>query len=331
MSLLPATPTQFTVQQGNDQVWLTWLQVPGITSYTLQRSTDNITFATIASPVVGQYLDTSVVSGTQYWYQVASVSATGTSPFTPSQSIVPTPTGKLSLGQVRLMAQQRADRVNSQFVTPPEWNTYINQSAFELYDLLVQKYGNEYFLASPYQFATTGARFYDLPSDLYKLLGVDLNVNGTNNNSWITLKKFEFISRNTNVYPQITTNLLGVAGMRYRLMGNQIEFDVAPSSGQIIQLWYIPKLTQLLKDTDIMDGISGWTEYVIIDAAIKALQKEESDVTVLALQKAAMIQRIDSAAENRDAGEPETISNTRRATDLWGFGNYGGGSNFGGF
>ena len=40
-------------------------------------------------------------------------------------------------------------------------------------------------------------------------------------------------------------------------------------------------------------------EYVITDAAIKMMQKEESDTSVLQLQKAALIRRIEAAAENR--------------------------------
>jgi hypothetical protein len=258
----------------------------------------------------------------------------------------------MTLSQLRLLSKQKADRVNSQFITDSEWNTYVNQSYFELYDILVQKYGNEYFVAQPAQFLTYGSssssgnQFYPLPDGItsflaadgstfvpkamYKLLGVDLGI-GTNNNAWITLKKFMFISRNRYVYPQLTTNLLGVAGLRYRLVGNQIEFIPQPANGQYIQLWYIPRMATLLKDTDIADGVSGWTEYIAVDAAIKALQKEESDVTVLALQKQALLDRIEAAAENRDAGEPETISDTRRYTDLYGFGSPQGDGPFGGF
>jgi len=38
------------------------------------------------------------------------------------------------------------------------------------------------------------------------------------------------------------------------------------------------------------------------------LQKEESDVSVLLGQKAAMKRRIEEAANNRDAGQPLTVS-----------------------
>lgn len=324
----PPVPSQFYTQQANSQVYLSWLAMVGVTSYSVQRSTDGITFTTLASPTTAFYLDTTVVVNTQYYYQVAATNAQGTSPYTTPQGIIPTATGKMSLGQVRLLSQQRADRVNSQFVTLPEWNSYINQSYFELYDILVQKYGNEYFVAAPYQFTTTGDQFYDLPPLFYKELGLDLGLN-QGQNAWLTLKRFNFIDRNTYLYPQLTTNLLGIAGLRYRIMGNQLELIPQPSAGQTMQLWYIPRMTELLKDTDVVDGISGWTEYIIVDAAIKALQKEESDVSVLVAQKMALLQRIESAAENRDAGEPDTISNTRRYGDAYGMG-YGGSGPIGG-
>ena len=60
----------------------------------------------------------------------------------------------------------------------------------------------------------------------------------------------------------------------------------------------------------------------MIDAAIKALQKEESDTSVLMAQKVAMKDRIESMAQNRDIGECETISDTRRFS--------GRGSDYGG-
>lgn len=343
---IPSIPSNVVAQQANGQVWLTWNLVAGATTYSVQRSIDQITWTTIATPAINQYLDATVLLNTQYYFQVASTNGSGTSPYSTIAQIIPTKTGIMSLGELRERAKQRADRVNSQFVTDEEWNSYINQSYFELYDLLVQKYGNEYFVAPIARFQTNGNQFYPLPDGtlpfqnpdgttfiappFYKLLGVDLILNSTSNAA-ITLKKFEFISRNRYVYPQITTNLLGVAGMRYRMMGNQIEFIPTPQGGQTIGLWYIPRMVELLKDTDTCDGVSGWTEYIIVDAAIKALQKEEQDVSVLGAQKMMLIDRIESAAENRDAGEPEKISDARRYTDLYGFGSPGSDGPYGGY
>ena len=150
----PGIPSNFLLQQGNGQVFLSWNLIAGA-FYTVQRSTDGVNYVTLSSPTLPQYLDTAVTIGTNYYYQVSSGNLDGLSPYTSPQSTVPTQPGQMTLGQVRLFAQQRADRVNSQFVTTTEWNSYINQSYFELYDLLVTVY-EDYYLAPPAIILTNG-------------------------------------------------------------------------------------------------------------------------------------------------------------------------------
>lgn len=307
--MIPGIPQNFVVQQANGQTLSTWNLVPGALFYYIQRSTDGITFSTIATPAPNSYVDTAVSTGTQYFYQVASVNVSGNSNFTNPQSIIPVNTGDLSLAQIRLMSKQRADMVNSQFVTDSEWNLYINQAAFELYDLLVTEY-EDYFMKAPLLLTTDGSEQFTLPTDFYKLLGVDLGL-ANNTNGWVTLKKFQFIERNRYVYPQINSTFFGVFNLQYRLMGNTLFFIPTPSAGQFLRIWYVPKLTELLQDTDILTGISGWGEYVIVDAAIRAKQKQEDDVSVLGAQKMMLIKRIEESAMNRDAGQPDCISATR--------------------
>lgn len=262
---------------------------------------------------------------------------TGTlSPYTVPQSAVPAPAGESSLGQIRLQSQQRADLVNSNFVSLTEWNSYINQSLFELYDLLIAAYGEDYFAAPALQFVTDGSsQFFDLPNGtnydaappFYKLLGIDLGLNAgaQSNNGWVSITKFNFIDRNKYFYPNTQSTIYGVFNMQYRLYGNKVEFIPTPSGNQPIRLWYIPRMTMLLQDTDTTTaGVSGWLEYVIVDSAIKAMQKEESDVSVLMAQKQQLLKRIEALALNRDAGVPDTISDTRSNGN--GYGGWGGSS-----
>lgn len=239
----------------------------------------------------------------------------------------------MTLLELRTATRQRADMVNSSgvytnsFVTDNELTSYINQSYFELYDLLVTVF-EDYYLAPPLSFSTTGvSQLYPLPDGVnytaapkfYKMLGVDLSLNGSAN-ARVTIKKFDFLSRNRYVYPQLTSTYLGVFNLRYRVVGSNIMFIPNPSGGQVITLWYVPALTTLVLDADVADGISGWTEYIITDAAIKCGQKEETDVSVLELQKAALIKRIEDSAMNRDAGSPDTISESRSRAEAWGGG-----------
>lgn len=326
---IPATPNNFYVTQANRQVLTQWDIEAGAATYSVQRSTDGITYSTVATPAVNYYLDSTVSSGTQYYYQVAAVNGSGTSAYTAPQAIIPSPTGEMSLAAIRLAAQQRADMQNSNFIQLPEWNSYINQAMFELYDMLVTSF-EEYFMAAPASFVANGSQFlYPLPDGVttfqdqngsnfiarpfYKLLGVDLAVN-TANNAYVTVNKFNFIDRNYYLYPNSASTIYGVFNCRYRVLGSNIEFIPTPSGNQIFRLWYVPRLRELLQDTDITDqGISGWLEYVIVRAALYACLKQEStNVDGLEKQLLFLKQRIEEAAQNRDAGQPDTISNVRQ-------------------
>lgn len=191
-----------------------------------------------------------------------------------------------TLSQIRTRAKEESDNVNSAFVSDPEWLDYINASYFELYGLITEQFGNDYFskVPTPYSFVTDGTnQFFALPSDFYKLLGVDLQV--ASPLQWISLKRFNFADRN-----------------QFSVFNGPI-----PQAGQTIRVWYIPSLTPLAGDSDTVDGVNGWEEYIVIDAAMKAMAKEESDVSVLFARKKMMLDRVASEANNRDAGNPQTI------------------------
>lgn len=344
---IPNIPTNFSAAPGSlassGVVYLRWDAQLGATSastacpapstgaYDILRSQDNLNFSVLTSINQNAYYDSSASTGQIYFYSVRANGNSGQGAQCQSIQISVANKGQTTLGAVRLAAQQRADMINNDFVTKQEWNDYINHSYTELYDILVQVYADDYYLAAPLSFVTDGRNpaFYPLPSDFYKLMGVDLalgtQVGLANPNGWLTLKKFTFISRNRYVFGNVPTSFLGFNNLRYRIEGNYLEFIPQPAGNQTIRLRYIPRPTTLLADSDILDGISGWDEYVIVDAAIKAMQKEESDVSVLMVQKQALLTRITAAASNRDAGEPESVSDVRGLNGQgWG-GPYGDG------
>lgn len=319
----PSVPTNFNVQQGNGDVLLSWDIMATATNYPVQRSTDGVTFSLIGTATVNNYTDTTATVNTMYYYQVAADNGM-LSAYTAAQQVVPCKVGEISLYELRQRSQQKADRVNSQFVTLPEWNFFINQSVKELYDMLITAY-EDYYIAPRLIISTTGADSYDLPDGknysgapaLYKLYGVDLGLNSSQN-AWFTLKKFNFIDRNRYVYPQLTTTILGVWNLSYRIMGSKIFFIPTPAAIQQVGLWYYPRKDTLLQETDVLDGFSGWENYVICRAAKYALDKEESDTSKLDAELLFLKNRIEEAAQGRDAGQGDTISNVRSRNNLWG-------------
>ena len=346
MANIPAVPGNFFVQMGNAQILLTWNLVPGATSYQVERSTDGTTYSSIASPTANKYLDTAVTIGTQYFYRIASTNVNGTSGFNSMQANglpateIPTVSGQKSLYAVRLEAQQMADRVNSPFVSTPEWNTFINLAADELYDLITTVY-EDYQMYQPVYFTTNNnqstynmpdgvTQFTDAsgntitPPPIYKLAGIDLGLNNAAN-GFVTVSKYNFIDRNRYVFPNTASTIYGVFGLQYRFLGNQIRFIPQPSSNQPIGIWYIPRRVQLLQDTDISEGYNGWIRYVIVRAAKYALDKEESDTTRLDEELLFLKNRIEASAPNRDEGQADTVSDARSAQGYGPDGSSGGG------
>lgn len=358
MALLSALPLQVVLQTGNGQNFLTWNIVTGATGYSVQRSTDGVNFVVLASPVTNYYLDPAITIGTIYYYSIASVSPAGTSGYTPSSptSIVPCAPGQINLGYLRYQARLRADMLRSNFVTNDEWNIEINQSNKELYGLLVQKFGEDYFLAPPLIIQSSGQQAYDLPNGTnypningqpspsgspavacFKVHGIDFNSYGaqlTNSQGWVSMSRFNFSDRNKYNF------LLGAASnnvsgqycqFQYREMGTQV-YMLPVNSGQYFRLWYVPLTLDLLQDTDMLPfSYSGWHEYVVVDAAAKSLEKQQlfDQAQALMNRKMSLLERIETEAANRDVGQPNTATNSR---STMGDPNFGGmnGSGWGG-
>lgn len=360
INALTSVPQNVVLSTGNAQNYLVWDEVLGATGYTVQRSTTGLTgsFSDLPVTLTNTYQDIDVISGIQYWYRVASNNAGGTSNFANIGTnglvltIVPCLPGQINLGYLRYQSKLRANKLDSEFLTQDEWNFNLNQSAFRLYDYLVLKFGDKYFLAPPLQVPTSGlsisqgmafvvmpdGSLYSQAPALYKLAGVDVSVN-PGNGQWFTLPKFNWIDRNRYSTIQLSGTVQSTYGIAYCDFGKNIYFIPQPSAALWIQLWYVPMMTQMLTDADMLPfSISGWSDLVIIDAAIKALVKEESfeQAQALASERTDLIDRIATTAANRDVGQPNTVSNTRsRCGDqnfggiMGGFSGWGGGGGSG--
>lgn len=359
MALISAIPIGIYITTGNGQVCLNWNIMAGATGYVVKRSTDGVTFVQVGTPTANFYLDASTVIGTQYYYQVASTSAAGTSGFNSTGTnslpliITPCAPGQINLGYLRYQTRLRADMLKSNFLTNDEWNIMLNQSKSELYDILVAKFGEDYFLAPPQAFQTNGRQLYPLPNGVnflntnglpdqngtpapacYKVYGMDLNSYGANLSNatgWVPLSRFNFADRDKyNLMLGAASN--NVAGQycqfQYREMGTDV-YIIPVNAGQYMRLWYVPISADLLQDTDMLPfSYSGWYEYVVVDCAAKALAKEEfyDQAAELLQRKAALMERIEVTAANRDVGQPNTSTNSRSRL---GDPNFGGGT-FGG-
>lgn len=204
----------------------------------------------------------------------------------------------VTLAYLKEQVRARADQQNSQFVQDAELVDFINGSVSALYDLLVET-AEDYYMASQVIPIVQGTNEYALPTNFYKTLGVDYLVN----NKPVPMSRFNFRDRHLYNYLDARPEIV-----RYAIWGNQLVFKPQAPRIASVTLWYVPAITKLAADTDVLDGVNGWEEYAILDAAIKCMIKEESDPTALMTQQAAVKERIKTMSKDRDQGEPKTTT-----------------------
>lgn len=204
--------------------------------------------------------------------------------------------------QLRERARQRADMERSQYISDSELNTYLQQSWFELYDILVSRF-EDYYSTTVTSTVASGSSEITLPADFYKLRGVDYQLDA---NNYTTLRHFNFLERNKRAR-NFDRLIAGRRNIVYRLMANKLLLLPENDAVGTYRVWYIPRCPTFSDDSSAVTNVLDFDEYIVVDAAIKMLSKEESDIAPLLTEKAALKARIESMASNRDAGEPATV------------------------
>ena len=233
--------------------------------------------------------------------------------------------------------QQRANIENlvlaaNSVITLPELRGYINEGIQELYDLLVECRGPEWFRKS-YTFNTTSNQSgYATPSDLYNLISVDINLGG---NLFITARPYMEAERNafrwnsawyydTPVYFRLqgTPDSTGA-----NLAPSNINFIPSPNSNFAVTLNYVPAfrpfLTDGTEDGNVFDGVSGWEGLPIWAVTAICLEKLKQDSSFARAQVEKYTRRIEALGNDRQAGDAERVHDTLNAGTMSGFsGNY---------
>lgn len=217
-----------------------------------------------------------------------------------------------TLTDLRRKVRERADMVNSSFISATELDGYINASAYELFDLLVES-NEDYNTLSTNSTIASGSHTIALPALAYKIRGVDVSYD--NGQTWCPLKPYSFVDRGNYSDHTLTRRY---ANVRYRIIGSTLHLLPESEAPGLYRIWYVPTMTPLVNAGDTFEAYNGFEEYIVIDAAIKCLVKEESDTAPHERAKKAIKDRIIAMAASRDMGGPETIADVERYADnLW--------------
>lgn len=219
----------------------------------------------------------------------------------------------VTLAEMRTRAREMADMQTSSqaqaFVTDAELNRLINRHIKQLYNKLIAARGDDYYAVSTVVSilgSTITTSFFSPP--FMQLLAVSVT-DGTrvlwvpkfNLKQWPELKYLENLASSDLTF------------YRYRLMSQDIEIRPAcKATNHSFTIHYLPAFVELVNDADTFDGINGWEDWACYGAAIDMLNKEESleQAAALQAQRSTLDQQIDQLAGNRDAGMPETVSDS---------------------
>jgi hypothetical protein len=212
-----------------------------------------------------------------------------------------------TLAQLRDEVRQRANMEHADnFITDAEIDRYVNQSVCAWRDMLVENRGQDFFTGSA-TLTLTGASMYALPADYYQMLNVSYVAGGV----FTTLTPYNRGDGATYA------NAGGTVPLRYRVANNQLF--VLPSSAQgSLLVTYVPLATTLTLDSDTIEVFNGWEEWIVLDAAMKALEKEATDTTQLFMRREVTERRLMAQAQFNDRGFPESVADVRDV-DLSGY------------
>lgn len=232
---------------------------------------------------------------------------------------------QVTLGTIMTRVRQRANVQNvTQAIGDDELTDMINQSLAEWYDKVrLSTFGGQYY-RSTYSFQTVGAQAsYALPADFCNMISVDvfLSPNTTTNSSLVrSAKAFQEEQRNMFKFWPVGGWLL-TTPIFYMLQGPNITFIPTPQSQFAIALNYVPVAPRLVATTDQFDSINGWDEWIVIDVAIKCLQKgnKTERINQLTPHLLRQEQRILAAAPQRDMYGTERVHDVTDEFELFDF------------
>jgi hypothetical protein len=202
-----------------------------------------------------------------------------------------------------------ADMRNSQFidqsgVAGTELIRYVNLAYRDVYNQIVM--AKENYFSIPYVISVvSGTDAYPLPTDFYKLNGVDLALD--NSGRFLTLRPFMFAERNKFRSGLAWTVAPFGQVFRYLVVANTIRFLPIPSQINNVTLWYTPEPPVITSLSQSIQLPIGCDEYMSLYVGAMMLSKEESDVTNLNAKRVEVLNQLLNTLKERDQGAPSYI------------------------
>lgn len=205
---------------------------------------------------------------------------------------------------VDLADMKRSHFIDQSGLPGTELIRYVNMAYKDLYQQVILAKEN-YFTIPTSLVIQANIVSYNLPSDFYKLDGVDLALD--TDGRYLTLRPFQFLERNKfRSSLNLATAPFGQI-YRYMIVGDQIQFVPLPSQTATVQLWYTPEPVVITSLNQILSLPIGSDEYMSLYCACAMLTKEESDCSALDAKRLQVLEQMKHSLRDRDEGSANYV------------------------
>jgi hypothetical protein len=214
-----------------------------------------------------------------------------------------------TLLQLRDRTRQRSDNEYSdgEFVVDEELNGLINVSHKHLFALLVES-GLHTVEETIYDLVSDGSLTYALPDDCYAVAGVFRPESG----EYLPLGR-----HSQRVFPSDRVEQRAVTYRNHGALESAVIELNPRTSTDTYKVRYVGVPADFTADTDTIEGVVGWEEWIVYDVAIKILTKEGiwDAVDRLQAQQDRLSYKIEAQASERDLHHSAVVKNVGRSSD----------------
>lgn len=200
--------------------------------------------------------------------------------------------------------RQRADMESSNFISDDEITHFLNDEIKAVFAKMVNVDNGILFATPSPTLTKVGDNAYALPSDFMRLVDVNIYTNAR----WIPACPADA----QNYYQLLSQTYTGDYDTRYFLQRNnaqdRYELYLFPAKEvSNLGVRYIPEAPSLSIGTDTLNWPSNWHVVPVLGAAIKCLNKEESDPTALMMERDSEVARILKDIRSQKISEVKTL------------------------
>lgn len=228
----------------------------------------------------------------------------------------------ITAGTIITRARYRTDKVNSGFIDDTlDCVPWADKGHRELYDLLVNTYGDEYLMERldflvvsgtestnlTLGYTTCGRVLVETPFVPLKIRRLDVAFAGIRR----PFDKFDWSDR---VLDLNVGSWAAGSRIEYHFSQNTFHWQPVPGADHCVRLYYVPRPTELtITTTPIHEQCEPWSEYIelYVSIAIRLKERDTEQVAALSAQLASFKQHIIDSAPPKDIGRPQPIVDLR--------------------